>query len=66
MLSTARPPALHYPGLANHQDPVTTDHLPGGKRESVPEGSDSPVKEIDMTVDNEQHVASTLPGRVTP
>ena len=30
------PPVLHYPGLANHQDPVTTDHLPGGKPGSVP------------------------------
>ena len=40
-------------GLANHQDPVTTSHLLGGKPESIPKDR-GPVKEIDVTVDNKQ------------
>ena len=35
-LSTPRkPPVLRCPALANHRDPVTTNHLPGGKPESA-------------------------------
>src|SRR6202048_1662880 len=41
------------PDLANHQDPVTTVHLPGGKPGVCP---DRTVKESGMTVDNEQIV----------
>ena len=29
------PPVLRCPALANHRDPVTTNHLPGGKPESA-------------------------------
>jgi hypothetical protein len=29
------PPVLHCPALADHHDPVTTNHLPGGKAESA-------------------------------
>src|SRR3984893_19047361 len=48
-------PAL--PALANHRDPVTTNHLPGGKPESAAKTRTArPVEEIDMTADNESRV----------
>ena len=43
-------PVRRCPGVANHQDPVTTSHLP----HSNPGPVDRMVKENDMTLDNEQ------------
>jgi hypothetical protein len=40
---------------------VTTSHLPSGKPESIPKDR-GPVKEIDMTADNEQAIRQ--PGKI--
>ena len=66
VVSTARePPVLRCPALANHHDPVTTNHLPGGKPESAAKTGTTRLKEIDMTADNEQVIRSSEPASST-
>jgi ABC-2 type transport system ATP-binding protein len=61
VLSTAREPVLSCPALADHRDPVTTNHLPGGKPECAAKSRTARLEEIDMTADNEQVIRPAEP-----
>jgi len=49
--------------LADHHDPVMTDHLASGKPESAAKTRTARFEEIDMTADNEQVPSADAPAR---
>src|SRR5690348_16707136 len=49
--------------LADHHDPVMTDHLASGKPESAAKTRTARFEEIDMTADNEQVPSADGPAR---
>jgi hypothetical protein len=63
-------PVLRCPGLADHQDPVTTSHLFSGQPESVAKDRTAPVEEEEFMMSNNverfgEHVAAAFLGQVT-
>src|SRR6185437_15104395 len=62
--SVASPPRFRMSAaLADHHDPVMTDHLASGKPESAAKTRTARFEEIDMTADNEQVPSADAPAR---